>query len=248
MSSSPSSTVKPFPDLETLSRAAAHDLTADIHDTLDTQDQYTLALAGGSTPRRLYELLARETEGEIPWSQIHLFWGDERFVPQDHPKSNARMAADVLIDAVPIPTDQVHPIPTHPDTPDAAATAYTETLQEYFPNRSATFDTVLLGLGADGHTASLFPETGTPEQRRTDESWVRSVTAPPRHEISARLTCTLPTLNGARRAVFLVAGEEKRDALTQVLDQSDSTLPAAQIHPRGAILWYVDEAARAHSP
>lgn len=244
MSSSP--TVNRLPDLEALSQAAARDLTTDIRETLRTQDHYTLALAGGSTPRPLYELLARETEGPLPWSQIHLFWGDERFVPPDHPKSNAHMAADVLINAVPIPTHQVHPMPTHMESPDEAAAVYTETLQHYFSDRSATFDTVLLGLGADGHTASLFPETGTPEQRRTDAAWVRPVTAPPRHEISSRLTCTLPTLNGARRAVFLAAGEEKRDALTQVLDRADSSLPAAQIHPRDALLWYVDAAARPH--
>lgn len=241
---SPASTVKRFPDLEALSQAAAQDLATDIRETLRTQDQYTLALAGGSTPRRLYELLATDASEDIPWSQVHLFWGDERFLPPDHPKSNARMATEALVDAVPLPNDHVHPIPTQTDSPEAAAAAYEETLREYFPDRSATFDTVLLGLGADGHTASLFPETGTPEQRRTDEAWVRSVTAPPRHDVPSRLTCTLPTLNGARRAVFLVAGERKRDALTRVLDHDDASLPAAQIRPRDALLWYVDAAAR----
>ncbi|WP_103028232.1 6-phosphogluconolactonase [Salinibacter altiplanensis] len=244
---SSSSILNRFPDLEALSRAAAQDLTTDIHEALRTQDRYTLALAGGSTPRRLYELLAAEAEGTLPWSRIHLFWDDERFVPFDHPNSNARMATDALVDAVPIPPDQVHPIPTHLASPDAAARAYAETLQRYFPDRSATFDTVLLGLGGDGHTASLFPETGTAEQRRTDEAWARAVTAPPRHEVSTRLTCTLPVLNGARRALFLVAGEGKQDALARVLDQTDSSLPAAQVHPRGTLLWYVDAAARPRS-
>ncbi|WP_263785246.1 6-phosphogluconolactonase [Salinibacter grassmerensis] len=247
MSQSPASVVHRFPDLEALSRAAAQDLTADIRETLRSQDRYALALAGGSTPRRLYELLAAEAEAPLPWSQIHLFWGDERVVPLDHPDSNARMATDALIDAVPIPADQVHPMPTHLDSPDAAATAYTETLRRHFPDRSTTFDTILLGLGGDGHTASLFPETGTPEQRRADEEWVRPVTAPPRHEISRRLTCTLPVLNGARRAVFLVAGEGKEDALTRVLDRDDSSLPAAQVRPRATLLWYVDAAARPQS-
>lgn len=247
MPSSPSPTVHRHPDLEALSRAAARDVAADIRATLRTQDRYTLALAGGSTPRRLYELLAAEAEPSLPWSQIHLFWGDERFVPLDHPDSNAHMASDALIDGVPVPSDQVHPMPTHLDTPDAAATAYAETLRQYFPDRSTTFDTVLLGLGGDGHTASLFPETGTAEKRRADEAWVRAVTAPPRHDVPDRLTCTLPTLNGARRALFLVAGAGKRDALAQVLDHPDSSLPAAQISPRDALLWYVDTAARPDS-
>jgi 6-phosphogluconolactonase len=222
----------------------ARDLTSDIRDTLTGQDRYTLALAGGGTPRRLYELLAAGSEGSVPWSGLHLFWGDERFVPHDHPESNARMVAETLTDHVPIPDDQVHPIPTQADPPEAAAAAYADTLREYFPDRSSTFDTVLLGLGADGHTASVFPETGSPEQRRTDEAWVRVVTAPPRHDVSTRLTCTLPTLNGARRALFLVAGERKRDALRTVLDEPESTVPAAQISPREELLWCVDTAAR----
>lgn len=243
----PSLTVRVFPNLEALSRAAARDLTADIRETLRTRERYTLALAGGSTPQRLYELLAEETAGSLPWAKLHLFWGDERFVPYDHPKSNARMVADTLTDHVPIPDGNVHPIPTQTDRPEAAAAAYTDTLQHYFEDRSTTFDTALLGLGEDGHTASLFPETGTPEHRRTDDAWVRAVTAPPRHDVATRLTCTLPTLNGARRAVFLVAGEHKRDVLTTVLDQSDSHLPAAQIRPREHLRWYVDEAARPSS-
>jgi 6-phosphogluconolactonase len=219
-------------------------LTADIRETLRTHDHYTLALAGGGTPQRLYELLAKGAEGTVPWPQVHLFWGDERFVPYDHPKSNARMVADTLTNHVPIPDGNVHPIPTQTDRPEAAAAAYTDTLQQFFDDRSATFDTALLGLGEDGHTASLFPETGTPEQRRTDDAWVRAVTAPPRHDISTRLTCTLPTLNGARRAVFLVAGERKREALHAVLDRMDATMPAAQVQPREDLLWYVDAAAR----
>ena len=244
MPSSPSPTVHRHPDLEALSRAAARDVAADIRTTLRTQDRYTLALAGGSTPRRLYELLAAGAEAPLPWSHIHLFWGDERFVPLDHPDSNTHMASDAFIDAVPIPSDQVHPMPTHLDSPDAAAAAYAETLRQCLPDRSTTFDTALLGLGGDGHTASLFPETGTAEERRADEAWVRAVTAPPRHDISDRLTCTLPVLNGARRALFLVAGAEKQGALARVLDRPDSSLPAAQVCPRDALLWYVDAAAR----
>ena len=241
----PSSTTRTFPDLDVLSRAAARDLTSDICATLRTQDQYTLALAGGSTPRRLYALLAEGSEGPLPWSKIHLFWGDERFVPHDHSKSNAHLVAQTLTNHVPIPKANVHPIPTtEMDDPDAAAAAYTDLLQQYFADQSATFDTALLGLGEDGHTASLFPETGSPETLRTDDAWVRAVTAPPRHDVSTRLTCTVPTLNGARRAVFLVAGERKQNALSAILDQTDSDLPATLIRPREDLIWYVDDAAR----
>lgn len=239
----PSRTVRTFSDLEALSQAAAQTLTADIEAVLRTQDRYTLALAGGSTPQRLYELLAVEAEGTLPWSQIHLFWGDERFVPYDHPKSNAGMALDALIQPAPIPDGNVHPIPTQTDQAEDAAAAYADTLRQYFTDRSTTFDTVLLGLGADGHTASLFPETASPEQLRADDAWTRVVPAPSRHDVSTRLSCTLPVLNGARRAVFLVAGERKRNALQRVLKNADSPLPAAQVHPREEVLWYVDTAA-----
>lgn len=242
-SSSPPHTVRTFATLDALSRAAARDLITDIRETLQTQSRYTLALAGGSTPKRLYELLASGGEGPVPWTQLHLFWGDERFVPYDHPKSNARMAMDTLVRHVPIPEEQVHPIPTQTTQPEAAAAAYTDTLRQHFDDRAHTFDTVLLGLGADGHTASLFPETGTPKQRRSDPDWVRAITAPPRHDISTRLTCTLPTLNGARRALFLVSGARKREVLSTLLNGTAPDLPAAQIQPRDARLWYADAAA-----
>ena len=226
-------------DLEALSRAAAADLVADIQATLRTQETYTLALAGGSTPERLYELLAAEA---LPWDQIHLFWGDERYVPHEHPKSNVRLVRRTLLDALSIPDANVHPMPTQGTSPEADAAAYTETLKRHFEDRDMTFDTVLLGLGSDGHTASIFPETLGDEA--DDDRWVRAVTAPPRHEISTRLTCTLSVLNGARRACFLVAGEGKREALHGVLGRNDSALPATHVRPRGDCHWYVDRTAR----
>lgn len=227
-------------DLEALSRAAAEDLAADIESTLRTQETYTLALAGGSTPERLYELLAEDES--LPWPQIHLFWGDERYVPHDHPNSNVRLVRRTLLNEVPIPNDHVHLIPTQGSSPEADADAYTATLRRYFNDRTDTFDTVLLGLGGDGHTASIFPETL--DRDREEDRWVRVVTAPDRHDVPTRLSCTLPVLNGARRAVFLVAGERKRNALRGVLDRGDPALPAAHVRPRAECLWYVDRAAR----
>lgn len=244
-SPSPRRTVHTHPDLEALSRAAARALHADVDDVLADRDRYSLALAGGSTPRRLYELLAEDEPDALPWGQIHLFWGDERFVPPDHPKSNARMAGETLVRHVQIPQENVHPIPTETNDPTSAARAYTETLQHHFPGPSQTFDLALLGLGADGHTASLFPtlEQDSP----AEDEWVRVVQAPPEHDVSTRITCTLPVLNGARRTVFLVAGERKRDALAAVLD-GDRTLPASHVQPRQQLDWYVDEHAFPGSP
>jgi 6-phosphogluconolactonase len=230
-----------FPDLKTLSRAAARALVDDVQDVLATQDRYTLALAGGSTPKRLYELLASGAEGTLPWGRIHLFWGDERFVPPDDERSNHHLVRRSLLTAIDIPPENVHPVPTDAESPESAAAAYEKTLRRYFLDQESTFDTVLLGLGGDGHTASLFPET--PDLGQADD-WVRVVEAPPRHDVSTRLTCSLPVLNGARRAIFLVAGTRKREALRAVLDDPDPSLPATHVRPRGAVDWYVDHAAR----
>lgn len=241
-SRTPAKTVRTFPDLDALSRAAARDLIAHVERVLQKQDRYTLALAGGSTPRRLYELLASGEEGTLPWSRIHLFWGDERFVPHEHPKSNVRMVKDSLLDHIPIPEPNVHPIPTELDRPETAAAAYTETLRRHFPDRSHTFDTALLGLGEDGHTASLFPGS-PPNADEANDGWVRVVTAPAGYDVSTRLTCTASVLNGAARTLFLVAGKNKQNALSAVLD-NDQTLPGAQIRPREAVVWFVDRKAR----
>jgi 6-phosphogluconolactonase len=234
-------TVHRAADQEALSRTAAQALVADIHATLEGQDTYALALAGGSTPRRLYELLGTGDAGEVSWDRVHLFWGDERYVPHDHPESNVRLVRETLLASAGVPEANVHPIPTQHDTAEATAAAYADTLREHFGDRSATFDTALLGLGSDGHTASLFPET---PDLTDDPRWVRPVTAPPRHDIPSRISCTLPVLNGARQAVFLVTGARKAEVLRGVLDDRDPSLPATHIRPRGACHWYVDRAAR----
>ena len=226
-----------------MSRAAAQHVMSHIRRVLSEQAHYTLALAGGSTPRRLYELLAQESGG-LPWERVHLFWGDERFVPHDHPDSNVRLARGSLIDAIDIPEENVHPIPTD-GTPEEAAQAYTRTLQSFFDAPDETFDAALLGLGSDGHTASLFPSTlDTNRTGSTDEaSWVRIVEAPADHDIRTRLTCSLPVLNGAGQALFLVSGRRKRKALARVLE-GDSSLPATRVRPRSQLSWFVDTEAQ----
>jgi 6-phosphogluconolactonase len=229
------------PDYESLSTNAARRVRRFIAETLADQEQFALALAGGSTPRRLYELLAKT---DLPWEQIHLFWGDERVVPHDHPKSNVRLVRDTLLDDIAIPNANVHPMPTE-GTPDAAAATYADTLQHAFADRSHTFDLVLLGMGEDGHTASLFPEH---DPTAHDPNWVRPVSAPPRHDIAQRLTCTLSVFNEARRAAVLVSGESKRDTVHAALHEQDATLPITRVQPREQLLWFLDEDAHPTTP
>jgi len=240
MTNRPEQSLHRFPNLEALSRAAARMLVEDVRAVLDTQDRYTLALAGGSTPKRLYELLASGAEGTVPWNRVHVFWGDERYVPLWDERSNAHLAQTALLETISIPEENVHPVPTHEDSPEAAAAAYADTLRQYFSEKSHTFDTVLLGLGSDGHTASLFPKT--PRLGRAAD-WVRVVEAPPQHEVATRLTCSLPVLNGSRRAVFLVSGTRKREAVHRVLHEQDASLPATHVQPRVHLDWYLDRAS-----
>ena len=239
----PAPQLRTFPDLDALSTAAAEQLVAVMTRALSERDRFTLALAGGSTPRPLYRRLAGPLRTRIPWRRVHLFWGDERYVPRDDPASNYRMAREALLDDAPIPPENVHSMPTAPDDPAEAAAAYEATLRDVFPE-NATFDLILLGLGSDGHTASLFPDD---EQATADGAslpWVRAVEAPPRYDVRTRLTLTLPAINRARHAFFLVAGAEKHDALDAVLHQRDPALPPTHVTPQGPCTWFVDEAAR----
>lgn len=253
----PERSVHVFPTYDALSRAAAQHVAAHVETVLASQNRYALALAGGSTPRRLYELLGEDFPA-LPWSQIDLFWGDERFVPSDDTQSNERLVRNALIDPVGIPAGNVYPVPTHLSSPQAAADAYETTLRNVLSPRSEqenTFDLVLLGLGGDGHTASIFPEDlvdapslgdangALPDGSDTGE-WVRAVEAPPRHDVSDRITCTLQAINASREALFLVSGTSKQDAVQRVLDERDPLLPATHVAPREALTWFLDAEAR----
>ena len=229
-----------YPDLDGLSRAAAEHIVSHVRRVLSQNDRYALALAGGSTPKRLYALLADLDPSILPWERIHLFWGDERFVPPGHEKSNVTMAQRALIDAIDLPDANVHPIQTDQKA-DRVAADYEAVLHQAFDDRDRTFDLALLGLGSDGHTASLFPEN---EPDVDDPRWVRVVEAPRRHDIATRITCTLPVFNRASQCLFLVSGERKREALQAVLDEGDTTKPAARVRPQERRLWFLDEAAR----
>lgn len=229
-----------YPTHDALSRAAAERIEAAVTDTLASQDLCAVALAGGSTPRQTYELLS---SADWAWDRIHWFWGDERMVPHGHPESNVHLARTTLFDGVAVPDDHVHPMPTA-GPPDQAAARYEGTLRRHLGDRDYTFDLVLLGLGADGHTASLFPDT---DLHPDDSAWVRPTTAPTDHAIRQRLTCTLAALNQARAGYFLVSGESKRNAVRAVLDDQDPSLPATHVRPTRQLRWFLDEAARPHA-
>ena len=203
---------------------------------------FAIDLSGGSTPRRLYECLAGPPyRNSFPWSRTHWFWGDERFVPHDDALSNYRMVREALLSRAPIPALNVHPIPTEGVSPEAAASAYERQLKSFYgaecldPARPL-FDVTLLGLGPDGHTASLFPGTAVLAEQ---DRWVAAVVGA---KSEARITLTYPALESSRNAAFLVEGEEKRAILNR-LCRGDDSLPAARLRPAGMLRVFADEAA-----
>ncbi|GAC1347891.1 MAG: 6-phosphogluconolactonase [Acetobacteraceae bacterium] len=200
-----------------------------------------VALSGGSTPKQLYELLVTPGFiGRVPWDRVHWFWGDERFVPHDDERSNYRMTRRAMLDHAPVPPQNIHPIPTENLTPEAAASAYQTELQTFRGNADLAgpplFQLVLLGLGTNGHTASLFPDTEVLAERT---AWAAAVTPPGE---PTRITLTYPALESCRHAAFLVAGAEKRDVLARVR-AGDNRLPAARYRPTGLLRWFADDAA-----
>ena len=202
------------------------------------QDRASIVLAGGSTPKPLYESLATQ---DLPWSKIHIFWGDERYVPADHPESNQLMARQAWLDKVAIPQDNIHPIPTDGNSPEEDAATYEKELREFFGVSSSefpSFDLILLGIGDDGHTASLFPHT--PILKETEKAIaVGNKSGQP------RLSFTAPLINQANCVLFLVAGANKTDALTHILQEDADNLayPARLILPQGELWWLLDESA-----
>lgn len=235
--------VRIFADANELSLRAAEAAVRTINESARSSGRCSLVLSGGSTPRTFYGLLASQFAGEIPWDQVHVFWGDERYIPLDDPRSNYRMAKETLLDHVPCPPANVHPMPTHFSSPDAAARDYEATLRRFFAGQLPRFDLVLLGLGADGHTASLFP--GSPVLAEPTR-WVRAVSAPA--DPPMRLTVTWPALTGASHIYVLVAGSNKAQALRHAVgdDADPRVYPAAGIRrAQGSVIWWVDEKAAA---
>ncbi len=204
--------------------------------------RFAICLSGGSTPRRLYQVLATPLFREaLPWSRTHWFWGDERFAPHDDIRSNFRMAREALLARAAVPAANIHPVPTAAPTPEAAALAYERELKSFYgadrlDQRRPLFDATLLGLGRDGHTASLFPGSPTLRER---ERWVAAVVgvAP-----EPRVTLTFPALESSARVAFLVTGAEKREAVAGFL-RADEQIPAARLRPAGEFILFADAAA-----
>ena len=223
--------------------ALAHDVAEWLCARAQASDgDFTVCLSGGSTPRRLYERLATPAiASRFPWSRTHWFWGDERFVPHDDPDSNYRMARDAFLSRVPVPDDHIYAIPTEGLSPEQAAAAYETTLKRFYgagtlsPNRPL-FDVTLLGIGEDGHTASLFP--GQPALQET-RRWAVAVVGA---KSEPRITLTYPALNSSRDVAFLVTGLGKREVVARAL-AGDRTIPAAMVRPVGHLHWFMDRAA-----
>ena len=241
----PNTHLRVFADLEGMSAAAA-----ELFDELGRArwregNTFSAALSGGSTPKRLYELLAAPPfSNQIPWQQVHLFQVDERCVSPDDPQSNYRMIREALLGHVPIPESNFHRMVAELPDRDQAALAYATELAETLrpgPGELPRLDLVFLGMGPDGHTASLFPDSPALKEQTL---WVSSNFV---EKLAAhRLTLTFPVLSAARRIVFLVSGEEKAETLRRVLrpEAGALPLPARRVRPTdGEVSWYVDKAA-----
>ena len=223
-----------FEDVGALSGAAARALVDAGTSAVAERGRFTLALAGGETPKTLYRRLATEHRDDLPWGDVHLFWSDERFVPRDHPESNAG-AALVLLRPLSLPEENVHAPDTTLARPEDAARRYEDELLRFHP-----LDAVLLGIGEDGHVASLFPRASALEEARRLVVAVHDAPKPP----PERITMTIPALNGSRAVHFLVIGSGKREALRRVLSGADPSLPASRVRPReGTVIFWADRAA-----
>lgn len=225
-------------DVGDLTRRAAEAIAQEIAGAVRGHGRCSIALAGGSTPRPIYRLLASRFKDQVPWKGVHIFWGDERFVPAGHPERNETMVREALLDHVPCPSSNIHAVPAA-STPAEAAERYEAVLRTHFQAPWPRFDLVLLGLGADAHTASLFP--GSPALREHTR-WVVAAAVPA--DPPVRVTLTLPVFNHAALAYFVVAGSNKASALRSALDGTDpERFPAAGVRPDGPAVWWVDRDA-----
>jgi 6-phosphogluconolactonase len=220
-----------------LFEAAAAEFAAQASQAVRTNGRFAVALSGGSTPKTLYSLLA--TKPDIPWDKVCFFWGDERHVPPDHPESNYRMANEALLSKVPVRPENIFRIHAEEKDAGAAALQYEQTLKDFFhlsPGEFPRFDLIFLGVGPDGHTASLFPGTAAlnETQRLVVANWV------PKFKTD-RITFTLPVLNAAAFVMFLLSGADKASTLHEVLENSSADLPSQNVRPaNGKLIWLVD--------
>ena len=227
-----------------LFEVAAEEVVRAATEAVAQRGRFTIALSGGSTPKNLFNLLATNARTVFPWDRTYFFWSDERHVPPTDPESNYRMAEEIMLSKIPVNAGNVFRIAA--ENPDAAAVAeaYEQTLRKFFqlqPGQVPVFDLILLGMGPDGHTASLFPNTvGLQEKTRlVIANWVDKLKA-------NRLTMTLPVLNSAREVAFLASGTDKAQVLRTVLEEDapPEQYPAKLVRPsNGRLIWFVDRAA-----
>ena len=235
--------MKIFQTSEETAQAAAKYILNLYQETINFRERFSIVLSGGSTPRRLYQLLAEpEMVRQVDWRQVYFFWGDERCVPPDHEQSNYRMVRETLLQFLDIPEENIKRMCSEL-SPLKAAAVYDGALKSYFQDKQAVFDLVLLGMGTDGHTASLFP--GTPAIYEK-EHWVSAQFI---DKIKSwRLTLTPVILNQAANIIFLVSGSEKAQPLVQIIQGNfePDRFPSQIIRPEnGRLVWYVDKAAAA---
>ena len=238
--------IRTFGDLDALSRAAAEELATIARDAITARGVCHVALSGGSTPKRLFQLLSSQGPGALPWEHVQLWWGDERTVPPDHADSNYRMTREALIDPLQLDPARIHRIAGELPDHAAAAADYARKLTAALGPRLA-FDLVYLGMGPDGHTASLFP--GTPALAETRATVVANqLSAANLPGACVRITLTAPAINAARKVRFLVAGADKAAPLFEVLDgaRDPQRYPSQLIAPTsGDLAWFLDTAAAA---
>ena len=221
---------EPIDEIPALQSAVTEAFCELAHETVTRNGVFRVSLSGGSTPKRVYEMLR---DRDLPWEHIHLFWGDERNVAHDHEDSNYRMVKAALLDHAEIPASNIHPVPVSVDAPGEAAKAYESTLREHFSGDAPDWDLVLLGMGDDAHTASLFPSTAalSESDRWFVENWVEKFDA-------YRYTMTYPAILSGKNIWFIITGSAKQDALRQVLagETDPSLYPSQRIRPTR---WFV---------
>lgn len=228
-------------DLDKLSHAAIQECVRVATEAAGARGKCLIALSGGRTPERAYKIWSAEYREKMPWDKTHFFFGDERFVPESDEKSNYRMAFRALFENAPVPAENIHPIVTNFASADDAARAYEKVLREYISDSGPSFDALFLGLGVEGHTASLFPDSPA---LREEKRWALGVRVPA--EPPVRITLTFPVLRRARQTFFLVAGEDKKEIVAKLrrgAPEEIANLPVAMLKPKGEEIWFLDKAA-----
>ncbi len=242
--------IKEFENLELMSINAAKFIVKLIIDTLKNKEFFTIALSGGNSPKMIYSILAEdETNKNINWNKVFFFWGDDRYVPHTNSESNYRMAYETLLSKINISQNNIFRIPTEATNPETAAQLYEKILKKVFMKLKAidlnkklpVFDLIILGVGRDGHTASLFPgHRAVNEQKR----WVTHIKAHARVTLHDRITITLPVINNAKNVMFIISGEGKGKIIRDIVEEkrTGKAYPASMIKPPdGQTVWYIDK-------